>query len=277
MRRSLKLLLAVVVALTLSALALTVASASGGKVMVATSGAVGTATPLDDPDPDDDDDGDAGQTPTDPSGPVFSDPRNIDNPMLPITAFEKCKSEGTSPDGDTRSTRKVLDRTVKFEVNGQTVRAVVVRDKTWTEDELTENTLDYFAQADDGTVYYLGEDATHFEDGVADHEGSWRFGEDTDALGVAMPADPQVGDTWMLEDVPDVGTENDVLAERFATLTIGDNDYTNVIRVAAHVTPDNEDEEQFYAEGVGNIREAGTGAAAEEDFSDLVSCTETDD
>jgi len=133
MCRSLKLLLVVVAGLTLPASALTVASASGGKVMVATSGAVGAATPLD----DDDDDGDAAQTPTDPNGPVFSDPRNIDNPMLPITAFEKCKSEGTSPDGDTRSTRKVLDRTVKFEINGQTVKAVVVRDKTWTEGELT--------------------------------------------------------------------------------------------------------------------------------------------
>src|SRR3954449_5440735 len=122
MCRSLKLLLVVVAGLTLPASALTVASASGGKVMVATSGAVGAATPLD----DDHDNGDAGQTPTDPNGPVFSDPRNIDNPMLPITAFEKCKSEGTSPDGDTRSTRKLLDRTMKFEVNGQTVKAVVV-------------------------------------------------------------------------------------------------------------------------------------------------------
>lgn len=276
MRRSLRLLLAVAAALTISALALAVAAASGGGTTVAPTGAVGAATPLDDDD-DDDGDGDGAQTPADPNGPVFSDPTRIDNPMLPITAFESCKSEGMSPDGETRSVRRVLDRTQEFEVNGQAVKAVVVRDKTWTEGELTENTIDYFAQADDGTVYYLGEDATHFEDGVPDHEGSWRFGEDTDVIGVAMPADPQVGDTWMLEDVPDVGTENDVLAERFATLTVGDNEYENVIRVAAHVTPDNEDEDQLYAEGVGNIREAGTGAAADEDFSDLVSCEESDD
>src|SRR3954469_7643831 len=98
MRRSLKLLLSVMAAVVLSALA--VASACGSQATVTANGAVGTATPLAD---DDDDDGDVAGMPADPNGPVFSDPRNIDNAFLPITAFESCKSEGVSPDGDTRS------------------------------------------------------------------------------------------------------------------------------------------------------------------------------
>jgi hypothetical protein len=267
MRRMLELLLAAAAAVALSALVLTTAVAGASASAVTAAGAIGAATPLDD---DDDDDG-APAAPT--SGPVFSHPRDIDNPMLPITAFERCDSQGMIVDeGDTRSVRKVLDRTETFIVNGQEVRAVVVRDKTWLDGELIENTLDFFAQADDGTVYYLGEDATHFEDGVANHEGSWHFGRDTQTLGVAMPADPQVGDTWMLEDVPGVGTEHDQLAERFDTFALDGTEYENVIRVAAHVTPDNEDEDQFYAEGVGNIREA-----APDDFSNLVGCGEPDD
>ena len=68
----------------------------------------------------------------------------------------------------------------------------IVEDRAFADGELVERTLDYYAQADDGTVYYLGEHVSNIENGkVVDHHGTWLFGKDTDVPGVAMPARSQ--------------------------------------------------------------------------------------
>ena len=67
---------------------------------------------------------------------------------------------------------------------------------------LVERTLDYFAQSDDGTVYYLGENVRNIRRGsVVNRSGSWRLGRDTDVPGVLMPPDPHVGDQFRPEDI----------------------------------------------------------------------------
>jgi len=64
-----------------------------------------------------------------------------------------------------RATRTLLARKEPFTVAGQKVEAAVVEDRSLEEGELHEIALDYYAQADDGTVYYLGEDVDYYEDG----------------------------------------------------------------------------------------------------------------
>ncbi len=51
-----------------------------------------------------------------------------------------------------------------------------------------------YAQADDGSVWYFGEDVFDFRDGaIVVTEGTWLAGRDGPAA-MIMPADPQVGD-----------------------------------------------------------------------------------
>lgn len=45
------------------------------------------------------------------------------------------------------------------------VTARVVRDTVTSDDELIEDTFDWYAQDDDGTIWYLGEETAEFEDG----------------------------------------------------------------------------------------------------------------
>jgi hypothetical protein len=134
----------------------------------------------------------------------FSDPGNIDNPYLPLTKVKRCELRGEASDGTKeRSVKTVKPFTKRFEVDGKRVEAVVIEDRAYEGGELVESTLDYFAQDDDGTVYYLGEDVTNVKDGeVVDNAGTWLYGRDTDRLGVAMPADPETGDRYRFEDVP---------------------------------------------------------------------------
>lgn len=192
-----------------------------------------------------------------PAGPVFSHPATIDNRYLPLTAHRRCELRGRADDGTReRVVRTVLKRTKRFEIGGQRVDAAVIRDDAYEDGELVERTHDYFAQADDGTVHYLGEDVDNYRGGkVVNHRGSWLFGRDTDVLGVAMPADPKVGDQFRFEDVPGVTTESDRIEEAGMRARIGGRDFTDVIRIQEFVQPEGEVEYKLYAPGAGVIVE----------------------
>jgi hypothetical protein len=68
---------------------------------------------------------------------------------------------------------------------------------------MKEVALDLYAQADDGDVWYFGEDVFNYAgDGhVADMEGAWLAGRDGPA-GMITPADPRVGDAYRSENIP---------------------------------------------------------------------------
>jgi hypothetical protein len=192
-----------------------------------------------------------------PAGPVFSHPATIDNRFLPLTAHRRCELRGRADDGTReRVVRTVLKRTKRFEIAGQRVDAAVIRDDAYEDGELVERTHDYFAQADDGTVHYLGEDVDNYRRGkVVNHRGSWLFGRDTDILGVAMPANPKVGDQFRFEDVPGVTTESDRVEETGMRARVGGRDFTDVLRIQEFVQPEGEVEYKLYAPGTGVIVE----------------------
>ena len=189
--------------------------------------------------------------------PVFSNPAKIDNRYLPLTAFRRCELRGRTEDGTReRSVKTLQARTKRFDVQGRRVDAVVIRDNAYEDGRLVERTFDYFAQADDGTVYYLGEDVDNIRRGkVVNHDGSWLYGRDTDVPGVAMPPDPKVGDQWRFEDVLGITTESDRVEETGMRIRAGGRTFTDVIRIQEFTQPDGEVEYKLYAPGVGVIVE----------------------
>ena len=189
--------------------------------------------------------------------PAFSDPTTIDNRYLPLTAKRQCVLRGEADDGTReRSVKTVLGRTKRFDVAGQQVDAVVIRDDAYEDGRLVERTFDYFAQSDDGTVYYLGEDVDNIRRGkVVNHNGSWLYGRDTDVPGVAMPADPKVGDQYRFEDVPGITAESNRVEEAGMRARAAGRDFTGVIRIQEFIQPEGEIEYKLYAPGVGVIVE----------------------
>lgn len=188
-------------------------------------------------------------------GPVFSHPRTIDNRYLPLSAKRRCVYRGKTKDGGTeRSVFTRLNRTKRFTYAGQRIDAAVFRDKDFENGKHAETAFDYFAQADDGTVYYLGENVRNFEHGKAvDREGTWLLGKHTDVPGIAMPAAPQVGDKWHFEDVPGITTESDTVEESALRTKAAHRVFTDVIRVSEFTQPEGELEYKLYAAGVGII------------------------
>jgi hypothetical protein len=118
----------------------------------------------------------------------------IDNPYMtlqPGTTYVY-KNDGT---GETVRTETTRDTIV---IDG--VVCTVVHDRSFEDGELTEDTLDYFAQDKSGNVWYFGEDTKELEDGkVVSTEGTWRAGVDGAAPGIVMEADPQAGDQYQQE------------------------------------------------------------------------------
>lgn len=188
--------------------------------------------------------------------PHFSDPTDIDNKYLPLSKFDRCVLKGEEDGAKLRVVRTLLDRTEPFRVDGEKVRVAVIKDKAFEDGELVERTLDYFGQATNGAVYYFGEDVDDIEDGeVVGHDGQWRYGRDTNVLGVAMPHNPKVGETWYFEFVPGITIERDKMIKRIDEKTVRGTTYEDVIRIREFQDPGNEVEDKLYARGFGNIRE----------------------
>jgi hypothetical protein len=186
----------------------------------------------------------------------FSDPNNIDNPYYPLTEHDRCVLRGKEDGARVRVVRTALDRTKTFRVNGDPVHAAVIEDREFENGELAERTLDYFAQDDRGTVWYLGEDVDKYEDGkVVGHGGAWLYGKDTDKMGVGMPAHPRVGSRWRHERVPGITHESDKVVAILDKVTVRGKTYRDAVKVREHTRPDDEVEFKLYAQGVGNIQE----------------------
>jgi hypothetical protein len=201
--------------------------------------------------------GDGGDGSDDEDGPPrFSDPRRIDNRYSPLTKFDRCELRGEEDGTRIRVVRRKLDTTEPFRIGNQTVEAAVVEDRDFEDGELVERTLDYFAQADDGTVHYFGEDVDDYEGGkVVGHKGAWRYGRDTRTLGVLMPGDPQLGERWRFEDVPGVTKESNRVVRRLDSVRVRGTRYRDVISVRESIQPEGDIEHKLYAHGTGVVRE----------------------
>jgi hypothetical protein len=114
----------------------------------------------------------------------------IDNPYFPLTPGTTLTYEGEADGEREVNTIEVTSKTK--EILG--VMCVVVKDTVEVRGEVTEFTLDWYAQDVDGNVWYFGEDTAEYEHGkVATREGSWEAGVRGALPGVIMPADPTVG------------------------------------------------------------------------------------
>ena len=109
----------------------------------------------------------------------------VDNPWL---ALEPGTTRSFDVTGDGRIEVAVLDD--RTEVAG--VEATAVRTVSDIDGDATYE-ISFYAQDRDGNVWLVGVDA----DGT-----SWRAGTDGAEAGLAMPAQPRLGDGWLTSAVP---------------------------------------------------------------------------
>ena len=194
------------------------------------------------------------------AGVKFSHPRNIDNLYLPLAKLKRDIIEGSEDGKKTRVERTLKPEVHKnFKVAGQKVDSLCMEDRIFVNGTLEEVALDYFAQDDAGTVYYLGEDVDEYDETgkLAKHnppEDAWLTGKDTPAPGIIIPAHPKVGDKFKSEDVSATVDESDEVVAVDETTTVPAGTFEHCVKIAEHV-PGEGVEYKYYAPGVGVVRE----------------------
>ncbi|MGH2969181.1 MAG: hypothetical protein ACRDK0_08965, partial [Solirubrobacteraceae bacterium] len=135
--------------------------------------------------------------------PPFSNPTSVTNPLFPISSLSSVVLNGRVDGKAFRTETTLLPDTRVIEWSpGQCVKTLVSQYVAYLDGRIQEVALDFYAQADDGSVWYFGEDVYNYVDGaVADTSGTWLAGKEGPAA-MIMPAAPKVGDVNRPENIP---------------------------------------------------------------------------
>jgi hypothetical protein len=134
--------------------------------------------------------------------PTFSDPTSVTNPLFPVSRQRSVLLLGQVDGEPFRTEVTLLPETRIIEWQGHPVEVLVSQYAAFLGGRIHEVAYDFYAQADDGSVWYFGEDVFNFRDGaISDTHGTWIASKDGPAA-MIMPADPKVGDVYRPENIP---------------------------------------------------------------------------
>ena len=195
---------------------------------------------------------------------VFSDSSAVTNRFFPLTPGTRFVYEGTTIEDDGTS----VPHRVEIVVTDLTkviggVRSVATWDLDFSDDELVEEELAFYAQDDAGNVWRMGEFPVEYDAGEIVGAPTWMHGFQDAQAGIHMPADPQPGTPSYAQGWgPAVGwTDRGQVDEIGAESCVPVDCYTDVL-VIAETSAAEPDAQQlkFFAPGVGNIRVGWRGA-----------------
>jgi hypothetical protein len=124
----------------------------------------------------------------------FDRSTEINNPWMPMQPGTMWAYEGTAVDEEGNSFARRIEFTVTDltkEING--VRTVVAWIVDYNNDEVIEKEIAFYAQDNDGNVWYLGEHPEEFADGKFVDAPTWIAGVEEARAGIKMMAEPKVG------------------------------------------------------------------------------------
>jgi hypothetical protein len=138
--------------------------------------------------------------------PLFSNSTGVTNPLFPIAALDAVilgEVEGEPLKIETT----LLPETKVVTWHARRIEALQSQFCAYLSGRITELAVDLYAQADDGSVWYLGEDVVDYLHGMAEStDGTWRVGLDGPPA-MIMPGHPNVGDVYRTENIPGVAFE----------------------------------------------------------------------
>ena len=184
------------------------------------------------------------------AAPTFSNPTSITNPLHPTSRVDQAVYGGHVDGMSFRTEVSLMPGARPISLQGRTIDTTTVQYMAYLDGRVHEVAMDYYAQADDGSVWYFGEDVSNYEDGkVADTNGTWQAGDQTPAA-MIMPAEPRVGSVYRSENAPGIAFE-EVRVDEVGLEVPG---FSGPITGAIHVTElhmDGSREGKLFAPGYG--------------------------
>ena len=176
---------------------------------------------------------------------------DIDNPFFPLPVGQQIVLEGKEFGRDLLVRITVLDQI-------ETVAGVetrVVEEYEAKDGRVVEISRNFFAQNQDGTVCYFGEDVDIYDENgdITSHAGAWRADGDRFLPGIFMPGSPQLDQAFQQEIAPGIAEDQAkvvALGER-TEVPAGTFDDTVTMR---DLNPlDGSQDTKIYARGIGLI------------------------
>jgi len=139
--------------------------------------------------------------------PTFSSPTKVTNPLFPVSRQASVLFVGRVDGKPFRTEVTLLPQTRVIDWAGQRIETLVSQYAAYLDGRLQEIAYDLYAQADDGSVWYFGEDVADLNHGaIVTKEGTWLAGKDGPAE-MIMPGTPKVGDVFRTENIPGIAFE----------------------------------------------------------------------
>lgn len=119
--------------------------------------------------------------------------------------------------------------------------------------ELIEDTFDWFATQNDGTVWYFGEDSKEYENCVqVSTAGSWEAGINDAFPGIVMLGNPVIGQSYRQEFAEDIAEDWARVLHLDRSVSVEYGDFTGCLETMdwSYLEPGHR-EHKFYCRGVG--------------------------
>jgi hypothetical protein len=210
---------------------------------------------------------------------AFVDPTNIINDFLPLVPGTQLIYEGVTVEEGEEIPHRIEFTVTDLikEIDG--IETVVVYVVDISDDELIEAEIAFYAQDDDGNVWYFGEYPEEYEDGELVDNPAWLHGQEDAMAGVKMWADPQLGTPpyfqgWGPEvEWTDYGQVDAVDKETCVAFDCFDG-----VLIIAESSLEEEDAYQlkYYAVSVGNVQVGFRGADATQEELELIEVVNLD-
>ncbi|HSG19082.1 MAG TPA: hypothetical protein VLE70_22510, partial [Anaerolineae bacterium] len=209
----------------------------------------------------------------------FDRPTDIDNQWLPLQPGNQWILEGSTDEDGER-----IPHRIEFTVTDLTkviddVPTVVAFIEDYSDDELVEAELAFYAQDNDGNVWYLGEYPEEYEDGEFVDAPAWIAGLEDAQAGIKMKAEPRLGSPSYSQGwAPAVEwTDRGQVFKLGQQSCVPADCYGNVLIIDEF----NQEEpgafqQKYYARNVGNIQVGWRGEDAQQESLELVEFVKLD-
>jgi hypothetical protein len=187
----------------------------------------------------------------------------VDEVTNPYLSFERGKIFRYEVELD-EGIETTVDEVTNLKKTVMGVDVTVVHDQVFLNDELIEDTFDWYAQDEDGNVWYFGEDTKEYLPGgeVSTH-GSWEAGINGDP-GIVMLAEPVKGAQYQQEDAPDIAEDMARVKSLSESVVVEYGAFDGCLQILEWTPLEpGVREYKYYKAGVGLVLETGKGERLE--------------
>lgn len=204
---------------------------------------------------------------------VFTNPTLIDHKYLPLAPGTRLVLDGVTLEEDEQIPHQIIYTVSDLTKTIAGIETVVSWILDYSDGELVEAEIAFFAQDDDGNVWQLGEYPEEYEDGEFLLAPSWIHGIEGSLAGIRMPADPQPGtDSYAQGWGPAVGWDDRGKVFEVGTETCVETGCYDDVLIVDEFSLEEPTffQVKYYAAGVGNVQVGWKGNDPEGELLELV-------